>query len=192
MIFPQSLTKRHRKVPKTNISRPPFTFISEWKGYNMIFYLSGIVMSVKTICNRQVIIAESNASIQEIAKLMREYHVGNVVIVEEQQGLRFPIGILTDRDIIIELVAKGADLTSVTAGDVMSTEIFNANEEDDVIDTIKQMRSKGIRRMPVVDKQGALVGIVALDDLLDLLAEQLKDLADLIGKEQNREQRTRS
>ncbi len=149
-------------------------------------------MSVKTICNRQVIIAESNASIQEIAKLMREYHVGNVVIVEEQQGLRFPIGILTDRDIIIELVAKGADLTSVTAGDVMSTEIFNANEEDDVIDTIKQMRSKGIRRMPVVDKQGALVGIVALDDLLDLLAEQLKDLADLIGKEQNREQRTRS
>ncbi len=149
-------------------------------------------MSVKTICNRQVIIAESNASIQEIAKLMREYHVGNVVIVEEQQGLRFPIGILTDRDIIIELVAKGADLTSVTAGDVMSTEIFNANEEDDVIDTIKQMRSRGIRRMPVVDKQGALVGIVALDDLLDLLAEQLKDLADLIGKEQNREQRTRS
>ena len=149
-------------------------------------------MSVKTICNRQVIIAESNASIQEIAKLMREYHVGNVVIVEEQQGLRFPIGILTDRDIIIELVAKGADLTSVTAGDVMSTEIFNANEEDDMIDTIKQMRSRGIRRMPVVDKQGALVGIVALDDLLDLLAEQLKDLADLIGKEQNREQRVRS
>lgn len=149
-------------------------------------------MSVKTICNREVIIAGKDASILEIAKLMREYHVGNVVIIEERQGLRFPVGILTDRDILIELVATEADLNSVTAGDVMSSEIVNAHEEDDVIDTIKQMRSKGVRRMPVVDQQGALVGIVALDDLIDLLAEQLKDLADLIGKEQNREQSLRS
>ena len=148
-------------------------------------------MSVGIICNREVVIVEGSATIPEAAKLMREYHVGNVVVIEERDGLNYPVGILTDRDIIIELIAKEIDINSVTVGDIMSSEIKLARENDDVTDTIKQMRYKGVRRMPVIDERGALVGIVALDDLIDLLAEQLKGLADLIGKEHIREEHAR-
>ncbi|MEN8260243.1 MAG: CBS domain-containing protein [Pseudomonadota bacterium] len=144
-------------------------------------------MSVGKICNREVVISERHDSINEAVKLMREHHVGNVVIVEIRDGRSYPVGILTDRDIVIEIIAKGVNLEAVTAGDVMSYELIVAREDEDVIDAIKRMRLKGIRRMPVVDRGGALVGIIAADDIIDLLAEQMKDLAALIGNEQKRE-----
>lgn len=149
-------------------------------------------MSVGYICNREVTVAEKGASIQEIANLMREFHVGNLVITEDREGIRIPIGIVTDRDIIIELIAQDIPLNSVTAGDVMSTRMVIANEKDEVNDAVKEMRLKGVRRMPVVNDQGALVGIVTLDDLIDLFAEQLRDLADLVGRERSREENIRN
>lgn len=148
-------------------------------------------MSLKTICNREVLIASKNDTIVEAAKLMRDYHTGDVVIVEERNGLRFPVGIVTDRDIVIELIAKELDTNSVTLGDVMYREVTLAKEEDDVHETIKTMRQKGIRRLPVVNAEGALVGIITLDDLIDLIAEQLKDLAGLIVKQQTLEKKYR-
>jgi CBS domain-containing protein len=148
-------------------------------------------MTLKTICNREVVIASKSETIPEAARLMREYHTGDVVIVEERDGLRFPVGIVTDRDIVIELVAKEVDLDSLIVGDVMCRELTLAKENDDVDETIKIMRQKGIRRMPVVDNAGALIGIITLDDLLDLIAEQLKDLAGLITKQQNLEKKYR-
>ncbi|WP_305908748.1 CBS domain-containing protein [Methylomarinum sp. Ch1-1] len=144
-------------------------------------------MSLAKICNREVVIVENKASIQEAAALMRQYHVGCLVVTEQRGERNFPIGILTDRDIVIELIAKAVDLAAVTVGDVSSGDLKLAGENDDVIDTLKQMRYHGIRRMPVVDEQGALVGLITLDDLLELLAEQLKDLAGLISKEQHSE-----
>ena len=146
-------------------------------------------MTVGTICNREVIIAKGDTSILEAASLMREYHVGSLVIIEERDDVRCPVGILTDRDIVIEVIAKKVDPDAVTASDIMSFEITVAKESDDVADTIKQMRSKGVRRMPVIDERGGMAGIVTLDDLIDLLSEQLKDLADLIGNEQRHEQK---
>ncbi|MGR9116484.1 MAG: CBS domain-containing protein [Gammaproteobacteria bacterium] len=144
-------------------------------------------MSLGAICNREVVIVESQSSIQEAAGLMREYHVGCLVVTEARNGRNFPIGILTDRDIVIELIAKEVDIDSVSVGDVMSRDITLAQETDDVIDTLKKMRYNGIRRMPVIDANGALTGLITLDDLLELLAEQLKDLSGLIGKEQQSE-----
>jgi CBS domain-containing protein len=148
-------------------------------------------MTLKTICNREVLIAQKRDSLVEAAKLMREFHAGSIVIIEKRNGLGYPVGIVTDRDIVIELIAKEADINSVTLGDVMCREITVAKENDDVNETIKIMRQKGIRRLPVVDDNGALIGIVTLDDLIDLIAEQLKDLAELIGKQQNLEKKNR-
>jgi CBS domain-containing protein len=148
-------------------------------------------MTLKTICNREVIIAGKNDTIPEAARLMRDYHAGDVIIVEERDGLRFPVGIVTDRDLVIELIAKEVDINSVTVGDIMCRDIISAKEDDDVDDTIKLMHQKGIRRLPVVDNAGALVGIITLDDLIDLIAEQLKDLAGLITKQQNLEKKYR-
>lgn len=144
-------------------------------------------MTLKSICNREVVIAQKNDTLVEAAKLMREYQVGSIVIVEERNGLRYPVGIVTDRDLVIELIAKEVDINSVTLGDVMYRDIVLGKENDDVNETIKIMRQRGIRRLPVVDDRGVLVGIVTMDDLIDLIAEELKDLVALIGKQQNLE-----
>lgn len=148
-------------------------------------------MTLKTICNREVVIAQKNDTLLEAAKLMREYHTGDVVIVEKRNSLNYPVGIVTDRDIVIEVIAKEVDGNSLTLGDVMYRELTLAKEHDDIHETIQIMRQKGIRRLPVIDDNGALIGIITLDDLIDLIAEQLKNLAELIGKQQNLEKKYR-
>ena len=148
-------------------------------------------MTLKTICNREVLIAQKYDTLVEAAKLMREYQVGSIVVVEEQNGVRYSVGLVTDRDLVIEVIANEVDINSVTLGELMYRDIILGKESDDVNETIKIMRQKGIRRLPVVDDNGALVGIVTLDDLIDLIAEQLKDIAALIGKQQNVEKRYR-
>jgi CBS domain-containing protein len=148
-------------------------------------------MDVGEVCNREVIIIDREGSIREAAGLMREYHVGNVVVVEEKNEERFPIGILTDRDIVLELIALDVDIDAVTVGDAMSFELITAREEDNVMETIKRMRHKAVRRIPVVNDRGVLEGILAVDDLIDLLSEQLTDLARLVMGEQQRESEKR-
>jgi CBS domain-containing protein len=122
---------------------------------------------------------------------MRTHHVGDLVVIEEQNGRRIPVGIVTDRDIVIEVLAKNINLDAVVIGDVMSFDLVTVQEEDDVFDTIERMRTKGVRRVPVVDSQGGLVGILAVDDLIDLVAELLWDVSGLIAQEQKRERRAR-
>jgi predicted transcriptional regulator len=145
-------------------------------------------MNVAELCNREVIIIEQDATVLEAAKLMRQYHVGDLVVVEKRQGVSFPIGILTDRDIVIELIAGEVDLDAVTVGDVMSYDLLTVSEDEAIADTIKLMRGKGVRRVPVVNKQGGLEGIIAVDDLIDLLAEQMRDIVCLISCGQKKEQ----
>ncbi|WP_374089076.1 CBS domain-containing protein [Methylomicrobium lacus] len=148
-------------------------------------------MTLKTLCNREVLVAAKDDSILEAAKLMREYHAGDVIIVEERNGARYPVGIVTDRDIVIELIAKEIAIDSVTVGDLMCRELVLAREEDSLFDAIKLMRQKGIRRLPVVDLHGALAGIITADDLIELTTEQLRDIAGLIGREQALEKQIR-
>ncbi|MFZ0257534.1 MAG: CBS domain-containing protein [Gammaproteobacteria bacterium] len=87
-----------------------------------------------------------------------------------------PVGIITDRDLVVEVMATGVDFERVSVGDVMSFELMTAGENDGIWDTVHRMRSKGVRRIPVVDAQGALVGILSMDDPLDFLVEELSDL----------------
>lgn len=148
-------------------------------------------MKTGDVCNREVVFIERAASISEAARLMREHHVGDLVVVEEKNGRRAPVGIVTDRDLVLEVLAEGVNQNDVAVGDVMSYELATANEDDDLFDTVKRMRTKGIRRLPVVDRAGALVGIVTVDDLLDLLAEQVSDLARIVQREQTRERERR-
>ncbi|WP_024297308.1 CBS domain-containing protein [Methylomicrobium lacus] len=148
-------------------------------------------MTLKTLCNREVLVAAKDDSILEAAKLMREYHAGDVIIVEERNGVRYPVGIVTDRDIVIELIAKEIAIDSVTVGDLMCRGLVLAREDDSLFDAIKLMRQKGIRRLPVVDQNGALAGIITADDLIELTTEQLRDIAGLIGREQALEKQNR-
>jgi len=142
-------------------------------------------MSVGEICNREVIIIDRNENITDAARLMRKHHVGNVVVVKTENSMtRIPVGILTDRDIVIELLARDVDLDALSVGDAMSYDLLSIREDDDVLDAIKQMRKKGVRRAPVVNAKGALVGILTEDDMVELLSEQLSDLVALQKREQ--------
>jgi CBS domain-containing protein len=148
-------------------------------------------MSVGQFCNRDTVILRKADAIVEAAKLMREFHVGSAVVVEDSEEGAKPVGIVTDRDLVIEILAAELDPNSVTVGDIMSYELITAREEDGLWETLQRMRLKGVRRMPVVNQQGVLVGILTSDDLLEILTGELTELVRIIGKEKEREQKTR-
>jgi len=148
-------------------------------------------MKVGEVCNREVVIVDRQDSILDAARLMRHLHVGNVVVVRDRRSGRVPVGILTDRDIVVEMLAREVDLEAVSIGDAMSFELVTAREEDDLDDTIETMRLHGVRRIPVVNGQGGLEGIFSLDDYIELLAERFGSLAQLIKTEQRLEYRER-
>ncbi len=148
-------------------------------------------MPIGEICNREVVIVSPDDSALEAAKLMRQNHVGSVLVVEERGGRRVPVGIVTDRDLIMEIVAPELDPNVITAGDIMAPDFSSIDEGTGIYEAIQHMRGKGIRRLPVVDNGGALVGIVTMDDLLVLLADELNSLARLVAREQQKEASSR-
>lgn len=143
------------------------------------------------ICTRSVTIAFRRTTLSGAARLMRENHVGCLVVVEETGGMRIVVGVLTDRDIVTAVVAPGLDLNSFYVEDVMTTDLVTAREEDSLIDLMHTMRRKGVRRIPVVGGQGELVGVVTLDDVLDVLAQELGLLVAAIDSEGKRERQMR-
>jgi len=144
-------------------------------------------MSAGEYCNREVVVVGKTESLREAVNLMRSDHVGDVVVVDGQGANMMPLGILTDRDLVIEILAKDVDMDSVVVGDVMSFDIVTVTEDTKLLDAIKIMRNKGIRRLPVVNAAGGLEGILTVDDILELLAEQISDLIKLVSVEQHRE-----
>jgi CBS domain-containing protein len=124
---------------------------------------------------------------------MRDLHVGTLVVVDDQDGRRIPVGLVTDRDLVVRVLSDGArDIDALILADVMTSEPVTAREEDNLRDVIKKMRSFGIRRLPVVNDRGGLEGILSFDDLIDFVAEELSDLSFLVAREQKRERDTRS
>ena len=148
-------------------------------------------MTIGEVCNRNVVIAERTASVIEAARLMRQYHVGDVVVVDQVAEGRRPVGIVTDRDIVLEVVAAEVDPSTLGVGDIMSTDLAKVNEDTGVCEAMRFMRERGVRRMPVVDREGCLIGIVTLDDLLELMAEEMNELAGLVTREGSKEQQRR-
>ncbi len=144
-------------------------------------------MPIDEFCNREVIFASRKMSIQDAARLMRQHHVGDLVVVDEIGGRRVPVGVVTDRDIVIEIVANGLKLEDFTVGDIMSPQLVTVQTDDGVLDTIQLMRSKGVRRVPVVGRDGGLEGVVSADDMLGLLAEEMTDLSRVAPRERARE-----
>ena len=148
-------------------------------------------MSVGEICNREVIVIQRDATIVEAAKLMRQFHVGAVIVVEKRDGRQIPVGVVTDRDLVVEVVATELDAAVITVGDIMAAEVFTIKESTASHEAIEFMRRKTIRRLPDVDESGELTGILTLDDALQLLSEELLDLAKLVRYEQKKETRHR-
>jgi predicted transcriptional regulator len=149
-------------------------------------------MTVGEICNRNVVVAPKTEVIVDAARRMRTSHVGDLVVVENRNGRHFPIGIVTDRDIVISVVAGDPDhINYLLVSDVMSDDLVTAREYETVEAALKRMEVNGVRRLPIVDAEGALVGILTLDDVLQYLTAQQSELVALVAREQRRERQYR-
>jgi len=148
-------------------------------------------MAIGEVCNREVVIVERSTSIVEAARLMRQFHVGDLVVVEKAAGKARPVGIVTDRDIVLEVIAAEVAVNSLTVGDIMTADVATVRETEGVFETLRYMRDQGVRRLPVVDSTDYLIGIITLDDVLELLAEEMGELAKLLARERQRESASR-
>jgi len=149
-------------------------------------------MKVGDVCNRLVVDVTEDEPVRRAAELMRKYHVGTLVVTSYGDEQRVPTGIVTDRDIVVETTASGIDPDEVTVGDIMSDKVVMATEEDEVPDVLEMMRKRGIRRLPVVDGKGSLVGILAVDDLLQICADNLGAMAAIVGGQRRQETKVRA
>lgn len=151
-------------------------------------------MSIGDLYRRDVVTCTRDTPVEEAAALMRNRHVGDLIVVDaDDQGER-PVGIVTDRDLVLEVLAPQVDTQAITAGDVMSWELVQASVNDGIEEVIAAMCANGVRRLPITDETGMLVGIVTVDDLIGWLAVSLQSLSRLTAREQKieRERRTRA
>lgn len=148
-------------------------------------------MSIGTLCNREVVVTDRDTSVAEAAKLMRRDHVGDLVVLDPARP-RVPVGLVTDRDIVVEVVAAGLDPEAVTVMDLVTEPLTVATEDTGFWEALATMRRHGVRRLPIVDDGGELVGIVTLDDALELVGEAMGSLVALVSREIDRERTARS
>lgn len=148
-------------------------------------------MAIKDCCRTNVVCCDAGTTVPDVAALMRTHHVGDVVVVAEQEGKRVPLGIVTDRDIVLEAVAVGLHVEVFTAGDMMSSPMVTVQTDEGVLETLRIMSQHRVRRLVVVRENGALHGIVTSDDLINLLATELSLLADALVEQPAKEARIR-
>ena len=142
-------------------------------------------MKIGELCTRNTFIIQKDDNVMEAAKLMRVFNVGDLIVVTANREGNTPIGIVTDRDIVVNVVADNADIQNVKVSEIMSKELVTGSEDDGVYESIERMRVHGIRRLPIVDKEGYLAGILSVDDMLEFLGEEVNALIGLVYKEQH-------
>jgi CBS domain-containing protein len=142
-------------------------------------------MNVIDVCKRNVVTIGPAEELKTAAQLMRERHIGYLVVVEPSglSGAPRPIGVLTDRDLVITVLAKGEDPSGLRAGDVMTRDPVTVREDKPLAFALSEMRRIGVRRLPVIDGAGQLTGILSLDDVLDALAAELAGVVGSIRSE---------
>jgi len=146
-------------------------------------------MRVRDLYSPGAQVARPEQALAEAARTMLESHVGSLIVVETHGTARKPIGILTDRDIVRGQLRLGADLFCLTVGDVMTPDPLTITISMGVTEAIDALHARGVRRAPVIDGAGNLVGIITLDDLLPAVARELEELSALIGSQARHERR---
>ena len=145
-------------------------------------------MKVGTLCVRETVLIEQGESLLAAAKLMHNYHVGALVVVERDGEKNRPVGIVTDRDIALRCVAEERS-PQTKVGELLAGELVTAPEEALLYDVLETMKAKGVRRIPVVDAQGYLAGIMTMDDVIEFLTDEMKAISALYYREVKKERR---
>ena len=134
-------------------------------------------MRIGEICTREVVYCGRADSVLEVARLMRNHHVGDLIVAERRDGRLEPVGIVTDRDLVVKVLAEGVAPATLTAGDLMTRSLLAAEESATVHEAIERMRAEGVRRLPVISADRSLIGVLSVDDVAEFLAEELGGLA---------------
>jgi len=148
-------------------------------------------MLLKEACTAGVVCCGPQTSALQAATLMRHKHVGDLVVVDDPQDDGIALGIITDRDIVIEVLGNGLDPATTSVGSLMRKPVIIAHETEDTTQVLQRMRTHGVRRLPVVAREGEVVGIITLDDLLRLFVGDAGALLDIMTKGQSNEQHAR-
>ena len=151
----------------------------------------GQALTAGDLCKRKLTVGYKQTSVVAAAQLMREDHVGALVVVNDENGSRQVCGLITDRDIVMAVVATGLDPEPLCLEDIMTEHVVTVNEGDSLLDLMRSMRKHGVRRVPVVGPQEELMGIVSMDDVLKILAQEMNALVGTMetGIRQERERR---
>jgi signal-transduction protein with cAMP-binding, CBS, and nucleotidyltransferase domain len=140
-------------------------------------------MTAGDLCIRNVAVTFRSAVLVDAARMMRNAHVGSLVVVDETPEGRVVAGMLTDRDIVTAVVARDVDAATLRVGDVMTEDVASVREQDTLHDVLATMQRRRVRRVPVTGAQDRLVGVIAADDLLRLLADELQRVAQVFGEQ---------
>ena len=140
-------------------------------------------MTIGAICTRKVITVDREIDIPVAARVMRDNHIGYLIVTDARSGGSAPIGVITDRDIVVKVVAKDVDPHTLTVGDVMTPKPLTAANDDGIGETLRRMRRLGVRRVPVVGPGGRVSGVLSIDDVVDHLVGQLSDVSGSIRNE---------
>jgi CBS domain-containing protein len=149
-------------------------------------------MRIAEICSRDIACIDAAASVRQAASEMRRRHTGCLVVVDRRDAERVPRGVVTDRDIVVEVIAPGIDPNVLSVGDVMARPVATCREDDKLFDAVETMRLRGVRRLPVVGARGELVGLVSADDIMSALGLCLRELWQVGSRSIAREIETRS
>ncbi len=141
---------------------------------------------LKDFATSMVAVVEPETPTVLVAQLMRKHHIGALVVVDADEKTH-AIGIVTDRDLVLELMAEGLDPAIFTAGDIMSIDLVTATPEMDALEAVQLMKTHRLRRLVINDDEGRLVGIVTMEDVLELLASELANLAGGLAGARDRE-----
>jgi CBS domain-containing protein len=140
-------------------------------------------MSAGRICVREVDLVEPGESVHAAAQRMHARNVGTLVLLDSEKR---PLGMLTDRDLTTRVLAKGYDAAQTTVGDIVTKCLQTVSENTPIEDALRVMRAGNCRRLPVVDHDGKLVGILSVDDILEVLISEFRDLGALLREESPR------
>lgn len=155
---------------------------------NSCFLSAEPVMRVRDVCSRSVAFIGLDSSAREAAWKMAESQTGTLVVIARNEAK--PIGILTDRDLVLKVLAKGTSAEAVSVGSVMTRDVGICRSGDDLFEAVQTMRRYGVRRLPVVNENGLVTGLVTADDVHAALAAHMKELAQAFAREKLHEMET--
>lgn len=135
-------------------------------------------MPIKSICNTKVVTIQKTATLHDVSDLMREQHVGSIVVTETFNGKKIPAGIITDRDIALVL-GSSPMARDIRVDQIMQSTPVMAHEHEGIYETIVKMRKNGVKRLPIIKEDGTLCGIICADDILALMGDEISNLAKI-------------